>query len=51
VMDPSAFLLARDYNLPVHVFNFDRKGSMKEVCEGRPIGTVISGQAEMAIEE
>ncbi|MBP1996546.1 UMP kinase [Paenibacillus eucommiae] len=45
VMDQSAFILARDYSLPVHVFNFDKPGSMKEVCEGKNIGTVISSQS------
>ncbi|QHT58521.1 UMP kinase [Paenibacillus lycopersici] len=41
VMDQSAFILARDYKLPMHVFNFDRPGSMREICEGADIGTVI----------
>jgi uridylate kinase len=44
VMDQSALLLARDYNLPVHVFNFDEKGVMKSVCEGNHVGTLISHQ-------
>jgi hypothetical protein len=42
VMDQSAFILARDYSLPVHVFNFDQSGSMKAICEGEDIGTLIS---------
>lgn len=41
VMDQSAFILARDYNLPIHVFNFDRVGSMKQICEGNNVGTLI----------
>lgn len=41
VMDQSAFILARDYRLPIHVFNFDRAGSMKAVCEGENVGTFI----------
>ncbi|WP_028610658.1 UMP kinase [Paenibacillus harenae] len=50
VMDQSAFILARDYNLPVHVFNFDRPGSMKQICEGAPNGTIISGGSVMQLE-
>lgn len=42
VMDQSAFILARDYNMPIHVFNFDKPGSMKEICEGKNIGTYIA---------
>jgi uridylate kinase len=41
VMDQSAFILARDYNLPLHVFNFDQPGTMKSICEGSNIGTII----------
>jgi uridylate kinase len=51
VMDQSAFILARDYNLPIHVFNFDKPGSMKHVCEGRNNGTLISGEAVLQLEE
>lgn len=41
VMDQSAFILARDYSLPVHVFNFDQSGTMKAICEGKNVGTII----------
>lgn len=50
VMDQSAFILARDYNLPIHVFNFDTPGSMKQICEGSDTGTVIHGEAVLALE-
>ncbi|MEF3306714.1 UMP kinase [Paenibacillus sp. GYB003] len=42
VMDSSAFLLARDYGLPLHVFNFDRAGAMKRICEGESVGTLVT---------
>lgn len=42
VMDQSALLLARDYDLPIHIFNFDKKNSMKNICTGEIIGTYIS---------
>ncbi len=50
VMDQSAFILARDYKLPMHVFNFDKPGAMKEICEGINNGTFISGDAVLELE-
>lgn len=43
-MDQSAVLLARDYGLPIHVFDFDRDGAMVQLCEGRNIGTLIASE-------
>ena len=42
VMDQSALLLARDYGLPLHLFDFDRQGAMRDICMGENIGTYIS---------
>jgi uridylate kinase len=50
VMDPSAFILAKDYHLPIHVFNFDTPGSMKAICEGRDVGTIISANSVMTFD-
>jgi uridylate kinase len=50
VMDQSAFILARDYQLPIHVFNFDKPGSMKEIFEGKNMGTIINEQSEKTYE-
>lgn len=50
VMDQSAFILARDYNLPMHVFNFDRPGSMREICQGANNGTIISRESVLELE-
>lgn len=50
VMDQAAFILARDYHLPMHVFNFDKPGSMKEICEGKNNGTIISGESVLELE-
>lgn len=47
VMDQSAFILARDHNLPIHVFNFDKPGSMRAICEGKTIGTIITNDSNM----
>jgi uridylate kinase len=41
VMDQSAVLLARDHNLPIHVFDFDAPGAMLKLCRGEEIGTRI----------
>lgn len=41
VMDQSAFILARENKLPLHVFDFMRKNAMKDICSGKHIGTII----------
>lgn len=51
IMDQSAFILARDYSLPIHVFNFDKPGSMREICEGKNNGTIISGDSVLEFDE
>ena len=40
-MDQSALILARDYDLPVHIFNFDEVGIMKRICTGEHTETII----------
>jgi uridylate kinase len=42
VMDPSAFILARDHDLPLHIFNIDRAGAMTGILEGERLGTRIA---------
>jgi uridylate kinase len=42
VMDQSAFMLARDHHLPVHVFNANEPGVMQRACEGESVGTYVS---------
>lgn len=51
VMDQSAFILARDFQLPIYVFNFDKPGSMKEIFEGTSTGTCISESSVLAYYE
>ncbi len=41
VMDPAAFILARDYQLPLHVFDIGKVGAAARVCEGGREGTFI----------
>lgn len=45
-MDQSALLLARDHDLPVHVFNFDNAGSVKRILEGEDVGTLLGNRVE-----
>jgi uridylate kinase len=48
VLDQAAVLLARDYQLPIHVFNFDADGAMLEICQGKHIGTRIGEEDVLA---
>jgi uridylate kinase len=45
-LDQTAVLLARDHHLPIHVFDFDRTGSMQRIIEGEDIGTLITQTPE-----
>jgi uridylate kinase len=40
-LDQSAVLLARDHNLPIHLFNFDTPEAMLKICHGEDVGTLI----------
>ncbi len=42
IMDHSALLLARDHDLPIHIFSFSAKGSMLKICSGEDIGTFVA---------
>lgn len=42
VMDPSAFLLARDHQLPIVVFDITIPGAMAAILRGEALGTSIS---------
>ena len=41
VMDQSAFILARDHELPIHVFDANEPGALYNACRGDDIGTYI----------
>jgi uridylate kinase len=47
VMDQSAFILARDYKIPIHVFDFNEPGSMKQILMGQNIGTIIDEDSRL----
>ncbi|QJC29530.1 UMP kinase [Enterobacteriaceae endosymbiont of Plateumaris pusilla] len=42
VMDYTAFILARDYDIPIHIFNINKSGSLYRVLTGEKEGTIIS---------
>ncbi|MEV8371424.1 UMP kinase [Kribbella sp. NPDC056861] len=42
VMDQSAFILARDHRLPLHVFDIDHDGAAAAISSGAHIGTIIN---------
>ncbi|MDD4754542.1 MAG: UMP kinase, partial [Prolixibacteraceae bacterium] len=41
VMDLTAITLCKENNLPVLVFNMNKKGSLKSVLNGASIGTLV----------
>jgi len=40
-MDQSAILLARDHDIPIHVFDSNRRNAMLDICQGNSVGTYI----------
>ncbi len=45
-MDQSAVLLARDHDIPIHVFDFDRPGALAALCEGKDVGTLVANKVD-----
>jgi len=41
VMDSTAISMCRDNNLPIVVFNLSKRGSIKNVILGKPVGTTV----------
>ncbi len=44
VMDSTAVSMCRDNNLPLIVFNIEKKGNIRNVVFGKAIGTVVVGE-------
>jgi len=42
VMDPSAFILARDHQMPIRVFDSSRPGAMRDILQDAAVGTLVS---------
>jgi uridylate kinase len=43
VMDSTAISMCMDNNLPIIVFNLNKKGNIKRVVLGEKIGTIVRG--------
>ena len=41
VMDMTAFTLCKENNLPIIVFDMNKKGNLKNLVEGQKIGTLV----------
>ncbi len=41
IMDLTAFTLCKENNLPIYVFDMNKKGNLLKVLEGQDIGTVV----------
>jgi uridylate kinase len=48
-LDQSAVLLARDHNLPIHLFNFETPGAMLKICNGEDVGTLIDNVGDVLV--
>ncbi|MFC5946434.1 hypothetical protein ACFPZ4_34085, partial [Micromonospora harpali] len=49
VMDQSAFILARDHEMALHLFDIEQPGLMAAICRGEHHGTVIDGDVKEAV--
>ena len=49
VMDMTAVSLAMGQNLPIHVFNLQKKDNIKRVIFGQKVGTLISGEEKLLL--
>ena len=47
VVDQSAFILAKDYDMPMYIFDFNQKNSILDICEGKNIGTFVGKNCEI----
>lgn len=43
VMDQTAIALARETNLPIHIFNFFNKGNLAKELRGQKTGSIVKG--------
>lgn len=44
VMDLTAFTLCKENNLPIIVFNMNKKGNLAQVVSGKNVGTIVTGE-------
>ena len=41
VMDMTAFTLCKENNLPIRVFNMNKRGNLVRICNGEKVGTLV----------
>lgn len=46
VADQSAFVLAKDYNMPLYVFDFNEPNAISKICNGENIGTYVGNDCQ-----
>ena len=49
VADQSAFVLAKDFNIPLYIFDFNEKNSIASICNGGNVGTFISNSCHTEV--
>jgi uridylate kinase len=42
IMDSTAFIMCRENNMPVIVFDMNKSGNLKKLFDGNKIGTIVS---------
>ncbi|MCS6818585.1 MAG: uridine monophosphate kinase, partial [Chitinophagales bacterium] len=42
IMDLTAFTLCQENNVPIIVFNMNKRGNLKKILEGNQVGTLVS---------
>ena len=42
IMDSTAFTMCRDNNMPIVVFDMNKHGNLREIVDGKKIGTLVS---------
>jgi uridylate kinase len=42
VMDASAFVLANEQRVIMHIFDVDADGAMARICAGEDVGTIVT---------
>lgn len=50
IVDQSSILLARDHQLPIHVFDFGEKDTMERICASEDLGTLVADVDEDVLE-
>lgn len=49
VADQAAFVLAKDYNMPLYVYDFNEPDAISKICRGEEIGTYVGNDCETVL--